>query len=458
MNSKIYVLMLLSFVGLGCGGDPIVAGRLKDPVIEDPVPRDIPLDLYRRASSDVQVECRDPAACHPSVGLVTLIDQRQIRTCNGFMVAPDLFATSSQCIPEEWTRAPALEKCRGRMWLSLAGQPGFPAERLECSRIELAIPIALQGHEPNYAWVRLKRPTTRPAVTLDRSGFADMGSVQLIRAEIEQAYGSNAIRAVMRKQNCSVVQQSMLLPAFDHPKRSVVSLARCRVPGGSEGALLLANSGDDRAALGIANTAAGIPRIYRDYLRRTLLLRVEPEKLVIGTNFACVPGLAGMNATGSVSAEEICNRAPILDPMAVEMLPRDVEALRARFANWIRAWREENGIVVRSFDWQIQVWNRPHDPSSNLAVALPSCVHDPEPFSSRTRDASTPYWSFKIYINSFLQKRWSPASPIEGPHYLNSKVSLDERNSRYRMRMTFSNPVRFTAELPYEPAPLSRCQ
>src|SRR5579885_3303104 len=89
-----------------------------------------------------QVSCFDEQDCNPSVAMVAAAwtdPKPGVTVCTGFLIAPDILATNSHCLPEDLEQAGA--SCSQRLWIFFPSSNGFTQEQQECDTV-----ISATGH------------------------------------------------------------------------------------------------------------------------------------------------------------------------------------------------------------------------------------------------------------------------------------------------------------------------
>jgi hypothetical protein len=247
-----------------------------------------------------QVTCFSDQDCNPSVAMLAAVwttPRFQVSVCTGFMVAPDILATNSHCLPVDLDQGGV--SCSDRLYVFFPTANGYTEERAECDTV-----ISSTGHNEKFppkqdlAFVKLKAPTSRPALQLSRDGFADKAQVRLVKVNPSKGEGGNYDVGSMQTVDCYAEQHSTRLPTFDDNHSPLVALGTCEVVGGNSGSPVLDSQG----------RVVGIVQAYFDpgNFDPNSLLGGPAARLNVATSMACIQ--SPVDSSGPISSA--CNVVP----------------------------------------------------------------------------------------------------------------------------------------------------
>ena len=455
------VIATLGMLGLAACGQP-AAGPVPGAAEPQTAPSSSPNGTR---ASQAEVKCLG-SNCHPSVGLITVVDGNEVRGCTGFLVAPDLVATAGSCLSDELQRATS---CRGRLWMAFPRMQGFPAQTLDCLNVvDSAVPN-LQGEGPDYAFIRIAAPSVpRPSVQISRQGFPDRQSMALIRVDMATRASDGHINASLRRQGCVVVQRSYYLPEFDSDLRGLVSLSNCAEGISGAGGLILTADGSPKA-VGILTGTLQLPIRERSRLAGQNLFAGEPEKLTSAASLSCIPLPPELSADFPISSVAACGAQQRQHSLDVPLLPNDATLLALKLKSSLSEWRIGHALSDRTFGWEIDVKTSSDDVlrdtlgvrTDQLAVAhaIPNCVQDSTALDRR-RTLQMPAWTYPIYLNSYLQKRVKMdsvgAPQISGAETITLKAASSLISDRYELELSVPDPLN-TLFVSYKKISIPRC-
>lgn len=230
-----------------------------------------------------QVFCENDAECSPSVGLIATAEPQRATVCTGSLVAEDVVATASHCIPQDLGKG---ADCGGRIWISFPDAEGFPSARIECSRIldasRFSAPYRINR---DYAFFRLQKPASRPALEIRRSGFQADTSYSLFL--VDPFFGSGQIEGSLRKQSCVAIHGSEYLPGSYFERSPIMTFKDCQVGAGNSGSPIVDAQG---SLLGVLQAIPNpSDEKWLEFTRKAALDQPGVSiHLAFGTNYACV--------------------------------------------------------------------------------------------------------------------------------------------------------------------------
>lgn len=254
------------------------------------------LEQAQRYASKAEVTCLGDV-CHPSVGLLAYATAKGAGQCTASLVAPDIVATNGHCVPDDLKAAGA--DCGGRIYIAFAGRPGHSAERLECERVISAEEGDGNPSKPDFAFLRLKSRTSRPFLSLSRSGLPES---RVALHKVDPARSPGRVFGFQKRVDCNVIQGSVIMDLASHDRSLTSQLADCEVMPGNSGGPILASDGSLRGVIFAILPAKRLETLFEEK-------KILGEKLVplnAGTNFACLDlpaALAAPNPSADCAAD-----------------------------------------------------------------------------------------------------------------------------------------------------------
>jgi hypothetical protein len=287
------LVLALVFIVTGCGKQD-APGSDKRATVD--------LSEAQRSAQLTQVSCFSEADCNPSVAMLAAAWAEPapgVSVCTGFLVAPDVLATNSHCLPGDLDRPGAT--CSGRLWIFFPAMSGLPEERLECETVISSTGNSESVPGQDIAFLRLKTRSSRPSLQLSRDGFADKSKVKLVKVNPEPGQGGGYDVGTMQTVECETEQHSSRLPSFDDTHSPVVALGTCEVLHGNSGGPVLDSHG---RAVGIIQAFFNPSNIDPDSLLGGPGSMIG--RLNVATSMACVQSPVDQGTTYSSA----CNNMP----------------------------------------------------------------------------------------------------------------------------------------------------
>jgi hypothetical protein len=288
--------LCVSFVMSACGLNPS-ASRV--PVVSDFISASIG-DVYPIAKILPKVKAINPlrhnTAASLAVGLVVIAVEEQIEEqkkvgvgqCTGFLIAPDIAATNSHCIPQLLKQNPG--DCRNRLAIVFPAGGDRKAETRLCQKLIAASEIVKNPHHPeftrraDYAYFQLDTASERQPIPINSEGLGDNDA--LTAYAFDPKPSNQAPIGVLRKKECVVRKGTFFYP---NPSRwapvSVASGDKCRVIPGNSGSPAINAAGD---AVGIIHAAGVQDKLQESAKASDIKLPEHIEPFTVLTNFACV--------------------------------------------------------------------------------------------------------------------------------------------------------------------------
>lgn len=183
--------------------------------------------------------CNSPVDCPKNVGLIysdmgTDYFRPTISQCTGFLVADNIVATNSHCVPELVKQG--IKACSGNIMIRL--MPSGAAETVfDCKRlIDFS---AVRGLEFDYAYFEVA-PTGRQPFKVARNGIQDRQSLLVSKVSpIERSSYSTAHGGTLASVQCTAALNSLLNLNSVSPWSHTAVAVDCEAIGGNSGSPVL---------------------------------------------------------------------------------------------------------------------------------------------------------------------------------------------------------------------------
>lgn len=183
--------------------------------------------------------CNTSADCASGVGLVVVgnPDNTTVSQCSGFLVAPDVIATSMDCLPEDLQEENA--SCTGRLRMAFPTSDGNSIN-VGCDQILSVAPESSSLYQQRYAFVKLWNPVYHDFYHLTHDGMTGKpANFSLIAVDATQN------PPMVRSTSCPSVPNSALLLGNGTPSSPVFSFG-CLGAKENAGGMIVGNSKNAR--------------------------------------------------------------------------------------------------------------------------------------------------------------------------------------------------------------------
>jgi hypothetical protein len=290
--------------------------------------------------------CENESTCSPSVGYVLAMIEEDglegIGQCTGFLIAPNIVATNSHCIPGHLKYPGA--SCADTMGIKFPRAQGAKEEIHVCDKILFASDITLDKSsedflkKSDYAFFSLRDSSSRPLLKLSRAGIADGDQLKIYSVD-PMSDSSPEGRLVTR--SCQSVKGSRFIAADLLPQSLVAATfgPECDVHQGNSGSPALAADG---SVVGLLH-GGFIKDTFNQRKRKLadLLIEGDLERPAYITNLACVPVRADVPQLGNpgteCSAESLQKKTAAQEQANVIDFMKPLEAdLDRAYKNWLQ--------------------------------------------------------------------------------------------------------------------------
>lgn len=215
-----------------------------------PPARESAVERSRRQAEQAEVRCQSLADCPEGVGLWAATTGRSVFQCTAFLIDSIHAVTDRHCIPPDLQREGA--SCQDRAWLHLPSHSGARGETIGCQSVAILSHTDSRVGDPDYAVVRLRKPSTRSALRVERGPLTDLETVEIVRVrpmDVEVALREVPVGKVSL-QTCQVSRRTRSFADRDRkvdvldPLSRRVPLVDCPAEGGNSGSPVLVRKSD----------------------------------------------------------------------------------------------------------------------------------------------------------------------------------------------------------------------
>jgi|GEM_PF-1509182 len=361
-----------------CGGSSFEDGDARGKVPQFPAESRA---AAHRLLEETHLVCSDESDCPRNVGLVTAIvlgedgDQPRVGRCTGWLVAPDVIATNSHCIPTD-LKSKLGPSCADRLNVTFRDD-----ERIGCAEILHASDLGGEssGVESTYlhadfAFVRLEKKSAAEPLARSHEGLADELPVRVLKVD---PLSEDKPDGLLKPTSCRAAQNTVVVPQFSTDTYVHATLIDCQVISGNSGAPVVDAEGivraivwgsvspDTKRKVGLVYETSGLRDVY------------------FATNWACVraPGEGDeyFQATDASCEARTKLTAGLsgLEPSAY--LQTRLNEAAAQIHQRLREWKEEiksgsNQAPIASFRWAAAVRKDETTKLRRLVTVKPVCV------------------------------------------------------------------------------------
>jgi hypothetical protein len=375
------------------------------------------LEASRQAALKTTVSCGD-ANCNPSVAMLVGTTSKSIEACSASLIDSDTLITNSHCIPDDLKIDGA--DCSSRIFVFFPADGGFGDERVECGTVLHA--SAISATEPakyaDYAFVRLKSPSTRPALKISYDGFP---AATYHIDKVDPSIRNDTFSGSLQNTECTTLSADTVMEMGRDPATALVSFIHCHIEHGNSGSPILDDQneihGVIQAVMESVTASDATPAASSGYLDGL------PDGAAYGTSLGCI------------SFPGVLPDHPIYPACTLAATDADRSAVRAKMISALTTSLTASALAASGgkvspdldpiFEWTIGA--RKSDSAQTLVFFLaPKCIKPSAKFgaqSTGTIEAKIPYWTAQTGFDRNLDfgGRVDPAS--EG--FYSSKIVFD---------------------------------
>lgn len=292
-----------------------------------------------------KLACASAPDCPENVGYVlsTVPTDGQagfVFQCTGFLIAPNIIATNSHCLPKDLRSRGA--DCSTRIGIKFPAVDGRGEDVHVCERVLFASEIADDENDPtylrkaDYAIFSLKTPSNRKVWQISRSGVSDGDELSGFSVN---PMSNKELRGQIVKRTCQAIKGTSQLPTDLHAFSDVnlVFGPSCLPMGGNSGSPMVARDG--RVVALLHGTAANVPQPKSAAQNEHVSVKTLPPTYL--TNIACLPMPEGVSGVEAIPASCSAEAKQALDATAKTEQEKQRKAIFAtsiqnEFMTWSR--------------------------------------------------------------------------------------------------------------------------
>ena len=430
-----------SFVGCTKSNDGPAASQVNS----------IPTQSLTEAQSlaaQAQVYCMNPAGCSPSIAMLVGTTATSAYQCTAFLIAGDIVATNSHCIPGDLKTPNAATN--NRLSIVFPNVGSYSAKIVDTKQVISASQIDSTFKNADFAFIRLASAVDRPALHITHDGLQDKAILKIEKMDPFQ--GNGIPEAYLREDNCRVVYGSALTEAASSLQSPVMAIGDCKVVHGNSGSPMINSNGEVPAIVFAAMDNEAMDRLLSNSASLGLAkLDATDTPLGLATSYACfaVPNESPSSLNSSCGQPESAAKS-------AGFSDQDKAAIKDRFeksANQADPTLKWTISAVKAHKLNMFGSLEP-DASSTVLVMTPECIRsekallDEVPHSffggyaeDEQQQVDQPMWTMQVGVNRYLQVEYrliEAPSELEETGLLNFNPRQISKNHRAIFRSSNS--------------------
>jgi hypothetical protein len=349
---------------------PACADQREEPPVASSLVREIPTENAQKSAQliqDANLKCQ--GKCPENVGLYLASRPNSVLTCTAFLIAPDVVATNSHCLPKVIKDLPDL--CPSTIQILFPKANNFGEEKVACKSL-LGFSERPNAISPDLALIQLEKSLSRAPLPLSRAGIA---ATEHTSWKVNPGKGASG---EIVQQTCQLVEKNYRLPLFENRFSKIFVTGDCPSLPGNSGAPLINKEG---FAVGIFQAELPFSEMQIKAWSKHLLPGETFATLAMGTNLFCLMTNSRFewNSTCDPIEEDSIQRPRI----SQFPLDSDKEKILATLDQEI-------------FTWESVVQQKTLEAEERL---IPKCLKK----TFQEREFSTPILQRKIFFNRYMQ-------------------------------------------------------
>ncbi len=266
----------------------------------------VKIEERMQAAQSGTLLCPFADVCEPAVALVSVVSEKGIERCTGFLISDDLLMTNDHCVLN--STALRAESCRGLIFAHFAKAVGtnhetLSAETASCQKI---ITRSMENGlgSKDYTLIQLDRkmPLRKPLKLANR-GFADQEKASIVRVQMTSLIPST-YDGIQNELNCESTYQTLLYPGVTSSRSPLMTFGDCAIQHGNSGSPIFNGqhevAGIVQGYLEVPQNPTLIEKIQRHYSDQ-----ISYGLVGVGTQVACISEINAASASRCSAVVEI---------------------------------------------------------------------------------------------------------------------------------------------------------
>ena len=323
-----------------------------------------------------KLTCAEASECPENVALMITVTERKddkitYHQCTSFLVADDIVATNSHCVPAELRNAGA--SCACQIAFLFPSKTGTNV-RAACAEVISATKIDENPKSEDYlrkvdvAFLKLTQPVKNVTpFRFDRKGLPDGTR---LRALVIDPVKQGKLEGLLKIQDCSTVQATFANPSYVTETAAIATAGGCEVRTGNSGAPAIDDAGAVRAVVfGVLQ-----PEMMKDLQGYSTPGVFQAISYL--SNSACIDVPSGVSVTGARENDGVCDRRLLRESLRERARANANLDLESSFTTW-----KQSAPVIFGYR-MIDAKAPPGFTPLRTSVPMVACINSPAAWPS----------------------------------------------------------------------------